>query len=89
MHANMLERIFLIASSTHRDSSRSPVAKQESCKNRFVTNTSQLSPLHLSRTRFYDSLSIRYGMFARAVVHFTDRKPSPRAVGLEGWAFGQ
>ena len=34
-------------------------------------------------------ISIRYGMFARAVVHFTDRKPSPRAVGLEGWAFGQ
>ena len=29
-------------------------------------------------------VSIRYGMFAWAVVHFTDRKPSPRAVGLEG-----
>ena len=35
------------------------------------------------------NISIRYGMFARAVVRFTDRKPSPRAVGLEGWAFGQ
>ena len=36
-----------------------------------------------------NTISIRYGMFARAAVHFTDRKPSPRAAGLEGWAFGQ
>ena len=34
--------------------------------------------------KIHHTQSIRYGMFARVVVHFTDRKPSPMAVGPEG-----